>query len=164
MELLFFSLFAGLTVFSALAVAWQRNLVFSAFLLLITFLGIAILFLLTGAEFLAVTQILIYVGGILTLFLFGILLTKRREIRLLSSGIQQKKQGALLGIFLFIWMIFLLHKEQTAFSLAQNDMTSTHLLGYGLVGDYLIPFELAGILLLVVLVGILALASSLKSR
>ncbi|HAR20790.1 MAG TPA: NADH-quinone oxidoreductase subunit J, partial [Cytophagales bacterium] len=90
--------FSSLTLFSAIAVAWQKNLLYSAFLLLSTFVGIAGLYMTLGADFLAATQLLIYVGGVLTLFLFGILITKRRENRFLTSGIQNRGIGLFLAL------------------------------------------------------------------
>jgi NADH-quinone oxidoreductase subunit J len=164
MTLVFFAFFAGVTVFSALAVAWQNNLMYSAFFLLATFMGIAALFLLLGADFLAVTQLLIYVGGILTLMLFGILITKRRNIRFLSSGIQNNKISAVIALSLFSMLVYLIQKESVTFASSTADKTSTHVIGYGLIMEYMLPFELAGVLLLIVLVGILALASSIKTR
>ena len=70
-----FGLFAFLTVGGALVCVWERSVVRSAFSLMATFSGTAGLFLLLGADFLAMAQILIYVGGILALMLFGVMLT-----------------------------------------------------------------------------------------
>lgn len=164
MAAIFFGFFAGITVFSALAVAFQRNLLYAAFLLLATFMGVAALFLLANAEFLAVTQLLIYVGGILTLILFGILITKRRELRFLSSGVQNQTKGALIALSLFVVLVTTLYKQKDSFMTTSLLTKSTKLIGYGLLGDYLLPFELAGVLLLVVLIGVLALASSANAR
>ena len=162
---LFFGIFAGLVVFSALAVAWQRNLVYSAFLLLGTFMGVAALFLLLSADFLAVTQILIYVGGILTLFLFGVLITKRRESRFLVSGVHYKKRGAFLAIGIAAILGFVVFKEQHLLpQTTQVAPASVHVLGKGILVEYLLPFELAGVLLLVALIGVLALSSIIKTR
>lgn len=160
----FFGLFAGIAFFSALAVAWQKNLLYATFYLLSCFMGIAAIYLLLGAEFLAVTQILIYVGGILTLFLFGILITKRRELRYLTSGIQRAKTGIVIAIALFGILIYstlrdpLLHTSSTAVP------ASTKLIGLGLLTNYLIPFELVGVVLLVILIGSLALYSHSKTE
>ena len=70
-----FGLFAALTIGGGLMCVWERSVVRSAFSLLATFSGVAGLFLLLGADFLAVAQILIYVGGILALILFGVMLS-----------------------------------------------------------------------------------------
>lgn len=70
-----FGLFAALTIGGSLICVWERSVVRSAFSLMATFTGVAGLFLLLGADFLAVAQILIYVGGILALILFGVMLS-----------------------------------------------------------------------------------------
>ncbi len=70
-----FGLFTTLTLGGSLVCIWERSVVRSAFSLMATFLGIAGLFLLLGADFLAMAQILIYVGGVLALLLFGVMLT-----------------------------------------------------------------------------------------
>ena len=89
-EGLAFGLFAFLTIGGGLVCIWERSVVRSAFSLLATFSGVAGLFVLLGADFLAVAQILIYVGGILALLLFGVMLTppdmaERKLIRVLSG-------------------------------------------------------------------------------
>ena len=70
-----FYVFAVITVVSAFVVVFSRNIMYAAFSLLFTFFGVAGLYVLLSADFLAVTQILIYVGGILVLLLFGVMLT-----------------------------------------------------------------------------------------
>lgn len=89
-EGLAFGLFAFLTIGGGLVCIWERSVVRSAFSLLATFSGVAGLFVLLGADFLAVAQVLIYVGGILALLLFGVMLTppdmaERKLIRVLSG-------------------------------------------------------------------------------
>lgn len=162
--LIFWGVFASITVFPAFILVWQKNLIAASFLLLSSFIGIAALFLFTGAEFLAVTQLLIYVGGILTLILFGILITKRRNILSLSSGVQNKRGGAFLALGLFILLSYCICKEHFLFKTPLPSATTSHIIGFGLMDNYLLPFELSGLLLLVALVGVLALASSIKSR
>ncbi len=69
--------FAGLTVISAAGVLLFRNVLYAAFSLLLTFLGVGALYVLAGADLLAVVQIVIYVGGVLVLLIFGIMLMQR---------------------------------------------------------------------------------------
>src|SRR5262245_47234635 len=86
-----FGLFAALTLGGGLMCIWERSVVRSAFSLLATFSGTAGLFLLLGADFLALAQILIYVGGILALILFGVMLTPpdltERKLSRVVSGL-----------------------------------------------------------------------------
>jgi len=76
-EAFVFWVFAIVTVGSAAVVVLSRTLIYSAFALLFTFFGVAGLYVLLGADFLAATQLLIYVGGILVLLLFGVMLTHK---------------------------------------------------------------------------------------
>jgi NADH:ubiquinone oxidoreductase subunit 6 (subunit J) len=156
-----FAFFSSLTLFSAIAVAWQKNLLYAAFLLLSTFVGIAGLYLTLNADFLAATQLLIYVGGVLTLFLFGILITKRRENRFLTSGIQNRSVGLFLALLIGGMLGYVVYLEKD-FGLKKPiyEASSAKVIGYGLMGDYLLPFELVGILLLVILIGVLVIAST----
>ncbi len=156
----FFGFFAAITLFSALAVAWQKNLLYAAFLLLATFLGIAGLFLMANAEFLAVTQILIYVGGVLSLLLFGILMTKRRENRFLTSGIKDAKVAAFLALTIAVGLFYVVHQESVLLIKNTNEPSTTQLIGKGLLGQYLMPFEIVGVLLLVILIGVLAISAA----
>ena len=164
LNILFFAFFAGITVFSALAITFQKNIIYSAFYLLVTFLGIACLYILLDADFLAVTQILIYVGGVLTLILFGVLITKKKENRFLISGVNFKKRSSSISISLCALLSYVVWSERAAFSQTNEIQSSAHTLGYGLMGSYLLPFELAGVLILVILIGVLALSSSIKPQ
>ncbi len=81
-ELLFFIVFAGYTIASALLVVFAKEIVRNVTWLAFTFIGVAIIFIFMGAEFIAIIQILVYVGAVSVLILFGVMLTKRR----LSGG------------------------------------------------------------------------------
>ena len=72
-----FYLFAAITVLSAFFVVTNRNVVYSAFFLLFTFFGVAGIYVLLGADFVAIVQLIVYVGGILILLLFGVMLTNK---------------------------------------------------------------------------------------
>src|SRR3990172_7009771 len=72
-----FYFFAAITIASAAVVVFSRNIIYSAFALLFTFFGVAGIYVLLGADFIAVTQLLVYVGGILVLLVFGVMLTNR---------------------------------------------------------------------------------------
>src|SRR6059058_3663595 len=92
----FFYLLAAVTLVSAAGVALARNILYSAFALLGTLAGVAGLYLYLGADFLGVAQLLIYVGGILVLILFAILLTSRIGDR--DLGIHDLSSGLLVGV------------------------------------------------------------------
>ncbi|MDD1747730.1 MAG: NADH-quinone oxidoreductase subunit J [Methanomassiliicoccales archaeon] len=77
-ELLFFIVFAGYTIGSALLVVFAKEIVRNVTWLAFTFIGVAIIFIFLGAEYIAIIQILVYVGAVSVLILFGVMLTKRR--------------------------------------------------------------------------------------
>ena len=149
-----FYLFAFIAVFSAAIVVFSRNIVYSAFSLLFTFFGVAGLYVLLSADFLAVTQILIYVGGILVLLLFGVMLTNRVVSVDIKTGTMHTVPamlvvalvaGSMSGLFYSNW------KNAVASPLAVA--TTTPALGELLLTTYLLPFEIASVVLLVALIG-----------
>ncbi len=151
---LVFYLFAFITVFSAFIVVFSKNIVYSAFSLLFTFFGVAGLYVLLNADFLAVTQILIYVGGILVLLLFGVMLTNRViSVDIKTSTVHTVPAllivalvaGSLSGMFYSTW------RSSTA--PAWTLKTTTPPIGELLMTSYLLPFELASVILLVALIG-----------
>lgn len=77
-DLLFFLIFAAITIVSAIAILWTKEIVRSVMWLAFTFIGVALTYIFLGAEFLAIIQVLVYVGAVSVLMLFGIMLTKRR--------------------------------------------------------------------------------------
>src|SRR5213594_2277602 len=93
--------FAALTVLSAAVVVFSRSLIHSAFSLLFTFFGVAALYVMLGADFLAATQLLIYVGGILVLLLFGVMLTHKIYELDLRSEVTQFLPGIIVAAGLF---------------------------------------------------------------
>ena len=98
---LIFWLIALMTVFSALIVVLSRNLIYSAVALLFTLLGIAGLYVFLWADFIAITQVLIYVGGILVLIIFGIMLTHRISDVTLSQSSKQQILGGSIILIIF---------------------------------------------------------------
>ena len=87
--------FAALALLSALYVAFTRNLLYAAFGLIVAFLGVAGIFMMLGATFIAISQILVYVGGILVLIVFGIMLTNRLKGQRVVSKTYNKLLGGL---------------------------------------------------------------------
>jgi NADH-quinone oxidoreductase subunit J len=158
-----FYAFALITVVSGFVVVFSRNIIYSAFSLLFTFFGVAGLYVLLHADFLAVTQVLIYVGGILVLLLFGIMLTNKAVNVEIKSGtlhavpaliLAAVVAGTLSGLFYSTWS-----EVGTPASTLQ---TTTRTLGELLMTSYLLPFEVASVVLLVALIG--AAWTSRRSR
>ncbi len=149
-----FYVFAFIVVVSAFIVVFSKNIIYSAFSLLFTFFGVAGLYVLLNADFLAVTQILIYVGGILVLMLFGVMLTNKVVSVDIRTGTIQAipalilvaiVAGSLAGLFYSTW------KDVSAPAMSVQSTTKT--LGEMLMTGYLLPFEVASVILLVALIG-----------
>ena len=149
-----FYVFAIVTVASAAAVVLARSLIYNAFALLFTFFGVAGLYLLLGADFLAATQLLVYVGGILVLLLFGVMLTHKIYDLDLRTEVTQFGAGAIIafGVFAIVLVPAVL-QTQWAVGSGRPPAPTTKEIGKLFMGPYLLPFEAASILLLVALMG-----------
>jgi NADH-quinone oxidoreductase subunit J len=148
-----FYFFAALTVLSAAVVVFSRNLIHSAFALLFTFFGVAALYVFLGADFLAATQMVIYVGGILVLLIFGVMLTHKLYDMKLKSETYQFWPGLALMAIVFLSLVGVMlrttwHSQGTR---ALNPTTAA--IGELLMKEYILPFELASIFLLIALIG-----------
>ncbi|TAE48672.1 MAG: hypothetical protein EAY69_04670 [Cytophagales bacterium] len=164
MILFTFTIFFGILILVAsLYLFFTSNILYAALSLLFTFLGISALYALLGADFLAVTQVVVYVGGILVLLIFGIMLTHQSPNDIITEKKQKIHKGSMLvGILCFgilVRNIYLTNWEKLPWiqKAQQNNeyiqsSTIPHL-GTRLMTDYLLPFELVGILLLVILIG-----------
>jgi NADH:ubiquinone oxidoreductase subunit 6 (subunit J) len=146
---------AALTVGSGVLAATHKKIVNAAFSLMATFFGVAGIYAVLGSDFLAITQAVVYIGGILILLVFGVLLTDRvpdeyrvtKSSTMLSAGFAGGLTFLALG-----WAAA--GTEWPAMTGALDGTESTvHDIGVSLLTDYLIPFEFASVLLLVVLVG-----------
>lgn len=144
---------ASLTLLSACVVTFSRNIVYSGFALLGTFGGAAGLFVLLSSDFVAITQLLIYVGGILILVLFAIMLTSRiGEIELTNNSLNLKIAIPLMGLFLIL-LLSLLAKGDWVVSETESFYSMIRPIGHALLSQYLLPFEVISIALLGALVG-----------
>jgi NADH-quinone oxidoreductase subunit J len=148
-----FWLFAAITVGSAAVVVLARSLIYNAFALLFTFFGVAGLYVMLGADFLAATQLLVYVGGILVLLLFGVMLTHKITDLDLKSEVSQFLPGVIVALGLFIILTATALKTQWAGGPARPPAFTTRTIGEMFMGSFLLPFEAASVLLLVALIG-----------
>ena len=152
-ETVVFYVFAALTVLSAGVVVLARSLIYSAFALLFTFFGVAGLYVLLGADFLAATQLLVYVGGILVLLLFGVMLTHKLYDLDLRSEVTQFLPGLIISLGLFLILTVTAFRTQWNVGAGRPPAATTREIGHLFLGRYLLPFEAASILLLVALIG-----------
>ena len=160
-----FAVLAGITILSAVCVVTLKNIVRSALFLALSFLGVAGLYVLLHAEFLAAVQVLIYVGAITVLILFAVMLTQE----LMSSKIRQTTDWFWLALptalaMLAVLMIFVaLPKYRVASSTEAFPAYTTMPLAEALLKPYLLPFELASLILLAALVGAIVIAREEKA-
>ena len=150
-----FYFFGGTTILSALLVLLNRNVLYNAFFLLLSFLSIAALYVFAGADFIAVTQIMVYVGGILVLLIFGVMFTNRSKEEIgVFAGNRNVIAGIGSAIALFVLLATAIQKTNfDAKSIQTTQGSKIEQLGEGLMTHYLIPFELSAILLLAALIG-----------
>jgi len=155
--------FAGLTVASALFILFTKNVLHAVLSLLSVFIGVSALYVFAGADFLAVTQLVIYVGGVLVLMLFGVMLTNRETgviypvskhsyfISGIVSGI------SILGILIYLFVknqsIFLSASEKSTSVVTPTTTSTIRILGISLISEYILVFEAVGVLLLMALIG-----------
>ncbi len=160
----FFAL-AGLTLLSALAVVTLRNLLRSALALVVTFIGVAGIYLLLQAEFIAAVQVLLYVGAVTVLILFAIMLTER----LMEARLRQFTGKWWLAVPLVVLVLALIVAsllgavwvERPKETLPTEPVVS---LGEILLTRYVLPFEIASVLLLVAMVGAIVVAWPVRDR
>ena len=153
-----FYLFAAVTLLSAFLVVTSRNIVHSAFYLLFTFFGVAGIYVMLGADFVAIVQLIVYVGGILILLLFGVMITNKITNVDIKSGTINTLPAAIgLGLFTGIIGSVILN---TNWRVVDSEMPQSTLsaLGQMLLNEYVLVFELLGILLLIALVGAASMA------
>jgi len=156
MEDLLFYIFAAIVIGSAAVVVLSKNIMYSAFSLLFTFFGIAGLYVLLFADFVALTQIMVYIGGILVLIIFGVMLTTKItgvDIKTGTTGKVQLITSLIVVAIIAVTLIILFTNVEWVSREFVQPNTTIEGLGYALMTEYLLPFEVASVLLLIALVG-----------
>ena len=156
-DLLFFVI-AAFTVISAGGVAFSSNIVYSAFSLMGTFMGVAALYVFLAADFIAVIQVLIYVGGILVLMLFAVMLTHR----IADVRVSNRSVGRLPALAIIVLIAGAMGKAVLGANWKtvpiDTPAPTTYAIGNGFLGPYILPFELASVVLLAALIGAVVLS------
>ena len=141
------------TVISAITVVVNNQLLYSAIALLFTLFGVGGMYIFLWADFIAGVQLLVYIGGINVLIIFGIMLTNRiSSVRLSQTNVQQGI-GGVVGLWTFIMLTVVITKTQWYQSPGIEPSSTVYELGTLLMTKYLLPFEAASILLLGALIG-----------
>ena len=155
-----FYLIAALTVGSSMMVAFSRNIVYSTFALLGAFTGVVGLYVLLAADFVAMVQLLVYVGGILVLTIFAVMLTQgiadvtvsNREVGVVPSLI-------IVAILAAVMMYAVFKTPWQMAAPGRLDATpTTYGVGNAFLGEYVLPFEVASLVLLAALVGAIVIS------
>jgi len=160
-QIVSFALLSLMMIAAALGVVLLTNIVYSAFLLGGVFISIAGLYILLNADFVAAAQVLIYVGAVNVLILFAIMLVNKREdFTPLSSAGLRKGATALVCAGLFVLLSTMVLATPWSASTASVPTTESSIvrIGQHFFTDFLLPFELASVLLLIAMVGAIILA------
>jgi len=156
-DMLFF-IFAGMAVAGAAGCAFSKNVVYAAFSLLLSLGAVGALFAWLSADYLAITQLIVYVGGVLVLFLFAVMLTNRISEVEDSNPVTNLLPGLAIGTGLFAVLGYV--AVQTPWQVAGDPQpqVTTALVGDALLTQYLLPFEILSVLILAALVGAVMMA------
>ena len=171
---LFFYLFSSITVLSSVAVISSRNPVHSVFFLILAFVNSAGIFVLAGAEFLAMILLIVYVGAVAVLFLFVVMmLNVAQQKNQWFAGHQSSRHipvGFIISILIFFEIIIVIggwkYKPEIFDinnSTAQTTLSNTHSLGQILYTDYIHVFQISGMILLVAMIGAIVLTFRQRS-
>ena len=153
-----FGIIAAAIVLAALRVVTTRNIVHAALYLIIVLAGVAAQYFLLGAEFIGTAQILIYLGAIVVLFLFGIMLTRAPLEGESSMDNDQRWLAAVVGVLLLGVMSYALIDGFEDQELPADTVQRTAQVADSVFSTYLVPFEIVSVLLLAALVGAIVIA------
>jgi NADH:ubiquinone oxidoreductase subunit 6 (subunit J) len=156
--LLSFLALVVLTCSSGLVMLWTRNILHAALAMFMCMLGLAGLYVLAYADVMAVSHLMIYVGGVLILILFGIMLTNQQTRENQGENhlwVEQRSffWSAAIGLSIFMGLIYVFSRVEWDLHLVGNDQSKLRDVGVALLTNYAFPFELVGIYLLIALVG-----------
>ena len=164
----FFYFFSIIAIFSAIMVVTSKNTVYSVFYLILDFISISCLFIMIGAEFLGMIMLIVYVGAVAVLFLFVVMMLN-------VSGIKDKQFkrkisyshisfGSLISLIIFLELIIVVGGWKYKPNIVEissiridKDFTNTHAIGNVIYTDYIHLFQLAGLILLVSMIGAIVL-------
>ena len=140
---------------------FTRNVLYSAFGLLVTLLAVAAIFVLLFADFVAITQLMVYVGGVLVLILFGVMLPNRVGGQAIQSQSVNPFSGGLLACVLLVGLVYSILTSETNLHFPAAEATSGYIpakssitaIGIQLITNFALPFEITSLILLIALMG-----------
>ncbi|OGW92658.1 MAG: hypothetical protein A3G36_01485 [Omnitrophica bacterium RIFCSPLOWO2_12_FULL_45_13] len=153
---------AFLTIFFAFLVVMSRSIFHSVIYLAFTLIGIAGIYLYLDAEFLAIVQVLIYVGAIVTLFIFTIMLTTQADTEPIRGTVRRMWAGALAGFAIFLILSKVITMTTWHIGLPEAAFVNLRELGRSLMSKYALPFEVISLISLAALVGVIVIGRGRK--
>ena len=165
---IFFYFFSIIAVFSAIMVIASKNTVYSVFYLILDFISISCLFIMIGAEFLGMIMLIVYVGAVAVLFLFVVMMLNVAQQKEESSKRKISSShisfGLIISVIIFLELIIVVggwkykpYLVETTSILIDGNFTNTHALGNVIYTDYILLFQLAGLILFVAMIGAIVL-------
>jgi NADH-quinone oxidoreductase subunit J len=148
-----FYLFALLTVLSGFFVVFSRNIVHAGFSLMFTLFGVAGLFAMLGADFLAVTQTMVYIGGVLVLVLFVVMMTRIPKSDTPRRTFDRKVPAGIFSILIFAIVYKVINGTEWNVIPVEAPEPTIQIIGQKLLTDFIFPFEYASIVLLLAMIG-----------
>ena len=164
---IFFYFFSFIAIFSALMVITSRSTINSVFFLILDFISIGCLFIMVGAEFLGMILLIVYVGAVAVLFLFVVMMlnvAQQKQSWFIGKKSTHIPSGLIVGVLIFLELLVVIggwkYKEGIASSssiVINKDISNTHQLGNVMYTDYILYFQLSGIILLLSMIGAIVL-------
>jgi NADH-quinone oxidoreductase subunit J len=159
-ELISFIFLSVIAIAAGLGMLFSRNAVYAALYLIVNFVCVAIFYLLLGGAFIAVSQVVVYAGAIMVLFLFVIMLLGAEKLGESKTLAWQRPLAIILGLGLIVETLYVLFVQANQSSAGQDlpaGFGSPASIGNVLFLEYLLPFEVTSILLLVAMIGAIVL-------
>lgn len=161
-----FYAFVTIAVLFTLVILFTKNVLYAAFSLVIVFFCLAGIYVMSGAPFVGVTQILVYIGGIIVFIVFGVMLTTKLNDKNVIFESHNRVFGYGLGVLLFVGFALMINQisfTSPSIESARQTNDVAHI-GELLMSKYLIPFEISGVLLLLALIGASVIAGRKKEE
>ena len=169
---LFFYFFSSVAVFSAVMVTISRNTVYSVFFLILVFISISILFIMIGAEFLGMIILIVYVGAVAVLFLFVVMMlnvAEQKQSWFIGKRSTHIPSGLIVSVLILLELLVVVggwkYKDDlmSSSTLSLSKISNTHQLGSVMYTDYILYFQLAGVILLLSMIGAILLTFRVRS-
>jgi NADH-quinone oxidoreductase subunit J len=160
-----FIILAVVAIGSALGMLLNKNAVYSALFLILNFATVAVFYIILGAPFVAMTQVTVYAGAIMVLFLFVIMLLGAEELAGKTTGFDWQRPAAiLLGVLLFAEVIVVVFFRDTVFQKITDsgEFGTPDAIGKVLFQEYLLPFEVVAFLLLAAMIGAIVITRRVR--